>query len=236
MVTDEKFFAWLDGELDDSDSATVEAEVAADPMLARRAEEHRALQQRLAGAFGSLIDAPIPERIAKAAVSRDVQVIDFGAARRTGARRRPWLPLPQWAAIAATLIVGLVAGTMIPTGGNAPIEVRDGRMYAAASLDRALDAQLASAPTGDVRVGLTFRDRTGAICRSFTAEASSGLACRQDGGWQMRGLFVAPEGQGGDYRMAAGMDPNLAALIDSSIAGEPLDAAQEKAARQRGWR
>jgi hypothetical protein len=36
--------------------------------------------------------------------------------------------------------------------------------------------------------------------------------------------------------MAAGMDPNLAALIDSTIAGEPFDAAQEKSARNKGWR
>jgi hypothetical protein len=49
-------------------------------------------------------------------------------------------------------------------------------------------------------------------------------------------LFAAPEGQGGVYRMAAGMDPNLAALVDSTMAGEPFDAAQEKAARQHEWR
>jgi len=36
--------------------------------------------------------------------------------------------------------------------------------------------------------------------------------------------------------MAAGMDPNLAALVDSTIAGEPLDATAEKAARDKGWR
>jgi hypothetical protein len=36
--------------------------------------------------------------------------------------------------------------------------------------------------------------------------------------------------------MAAGMDPNLAGLIDSSMAGEPFDAAAEKAAREKGWR
>ncbi len=49
-------------------------------------------------------------------------------------------------------------------------------------------------------------------------------------------MFAAPEGQTSDYRMAAGVDPNLAALIDSTMAGEPLDAAQEQAARERGWR
>jgi hypothetical protein len=32
------------------------------------------------------------------------------------------------------------------------------------------------------------------------------------------------------------MDPTLAALVDSTIAGEPFDAAQERAARDKNWR
>ncbi len=36
--------------------------------------------------------------------------------------------------------------------------------------------------------------------------------------------------------MAAGQHPQLAALIDESIAGEPFDAEQEKAALESGWR
>ena len=54
--------------------------------------------------------------------------------------------------------------------------------------------------------------------------------------WRLKGLFAAPEGQSSDYRMAAGMDPNLAALVGSTITGEPFDAAQEKAAKDKGWR
>jgi len=53
---------------------------------------------------------------------------------------------------------------------------------------------------------------------------------------QHEGLFAEPEGQGGNYRMAAGMDPNLAALVDSTMAGEPFDAATEKAAKDKGWK
>jgi hypothetical protein len=49
-------------------------------------------------------------------------------------------------------------------------------------------------------------------------------------------MFAAPEGQAGDYLMAAGMDPNLAALVDSSMAGEAFDATGEKASRDKGWR
>jgi hypothetical protein len=36
--------------------------------------------------------------------------------------------------------------------------------------------------------------------------------------------------------MAAGVDPRLMELVDATIKGEPLDAAQERAALKRGWR
>jgi hypothetical protein len=52
----------------------------------------------------------------------------------------------------------------------------------------------------------------------------------------LRGIFAAPEGQTTDYRMAGGMDPNLAALVDSTMAGQPFDAKAEEQARSRGWR
>ena len=63
MVSDEKFFAWLDGELEPSEAARVEAEVAADPELAAKAEQHRALRARLTQGFGTIADAPVPEQI-----------------------------------------------------------------------------------------------------------------------------------------------------------------------------
>jgi hypothetical protein len=209
----------------------MEAKVAVDPKLQRLAEQHRALGSQLHGAFDPIAAAPVPEHL-QAALRPSAGVIDFAAAKR--ARTMP--TLPQWAAMAATLALGIFVGTMVPQRGSAPVEVQGGKIYAAAALDRALDAQLASAPTGDVRIGITFRDQTGAICRSFTQPAASGLACRQAGRWQLKGLFAAPEGQGSAYRMAAGMDPNLAALVDSTMAGEPFDAAQEKAAKEKGWK
>jgi hypothetical protein len=140
--------------------------------------------------------------------------------------------------MAAALALGVALGTTVNgERGNAPVEVQGGAIYAAGAVGEALDAQLASAGApGDVRVGLTFRDQSGSICRTFESPASSGLACRDDGRWQLRGLFAAPEGSQGDYRMAAGSDPRLLDMVDEAIAGEPFDAAQEQAAKQRGWR
>jgi hypothetical protein len=231
MTEDEKFFAWLDGELGPAEAAEVEANVAADPELARLAEQHRALGARLRGAFDPIATAPVPERL-RAVLRPPAEVIDFDAAKR--ARARP--SLAQWAAMAATLVLGVFLGTMVPRRASGPVAVQGGTMYAAAALGHALDTQLASAPAGDVRIGLTFRDRAGEVCRSFTQSAASGLACRQGDRWQLKGLFAAPERQTSDYRMAAGMDPNLAALVDSTMAGEPFDKAAESAAKERGWR
>jgi hypothetical protein len=238
MVSDETFFAWLDGELDDDDEAArVEAEVASDPRLSQRASEHRAMQARLKSAFDPLLDAPLPEQLLSAVRNPpQAEVVDFDAAKRAREASR-WSGVPQWGAMAATLAIGVLIGTIVPHERQAaPVEVQGGKIYAASALNNALDTQLASAPRGDTRIGITFRDQAGAICRSFANIASSGLACRDSKGWRLRGLFAASEGQEGNYRMAAGMDPNLAALVDSTIAGEPFDAQQERAAKERGWK
>jgi hypothetical protein len=233
MVTDEAFFTWLDGELDEAEAARVAAEVGADPELARKAEQHHAMQRRLKSAFETVSASPLPDRLS--ALEPQPQVIDLAKARSERAVSR-WGGLPQWTAIAATLALGILVGTMVPRHSDAPIGVDADKVFAAATLDQGLTTQLASAQSGDVRIGLTFRDRSGEICRSFTTAAMSGLGCREGNRWRLRGIFASPEGQAGSYRMAAGMDPNLAGLIDSTMAGEPLDAAGEKAARDKGWR
>jgi hypothetical protein len=232
MNEDEEFFAWLDGELSGDAADRVAARVAASPELSARAEQHRRLAAGLRGAFATVMDeAAAPPRFQSA------EVIDFGARATEREQRRRLFAAPQWAAMAATLLLGIVAGQFIGDRSAAPVERRDGTLVAAASLDRALDTQLANAPADKgSRVGLTFRDGAGNICRSFNENGAGGLACRRGEDWQIRGLFQGAEGQAGDYRMAAGEDPRLAALIDETIAGEPFDATQEQAALAKGWR
>jgi len=232
MIEDEEFFAWLDGELEGEAAARVAAEVAASPELTARAAEHRALKEQVREAF-----APVIESASAPPLFASAQVIDLDTVRAGREGRGNWFGVPQWAAMAATLALGLVAGQFVGDRSGSPIEARDGTLVAAASLDRALDKRLASAgSSGPVRVGLTFRDHKGSICRSFNDGAASGLACRDNGDWSIRGLFQGAEGQAGDYRMAAGEDPRLAELIDETIAGEPFDASAEKAALESGWR
>jgi len=243
MIDDAKFFAWLDGELPPDEAARVEAEVAASPELMRRADEHRALAGRLHGAFGAVAGQPAPDRLHRLiAADRGGKVVNLAEARaELEARRGP--PLwTQMAALAATLAVGVFTGNLL-TGGvfgggsSSPIQAESGRLVASADLENALYARLASAPEQDgPRIGLTFRDKAGAICRTFEAQAASGLACREGGDWRIRSVFQGPEGQVSDYRMAAGADPQLMEAVEAAIDGEPFDAAQERQAAERGWR
>jgi anti-sigma factor RsiW len=193
-MMDEKFFAWLDGELDGSEAAEMEARVAADPELAKAAAENRALARRLRGAFDPIAEAPVPERLSEP-LQPNAAVTNIAGWRQRKEQQSP-RALPQWAAMAATLAVGILTGTMVGRdGGEGPVDLRDGQIIAAAALDDALDRQLASAGDGAVRVALTFRDQSGRICRSFTDAGSSGLACRDGENGRGKALFAGPERQ-----------------------------------------
>ena len=218
MIDDDTFFAWIDGELGGAEAARVATIVADDPALSARADQHRALGARLKAAFDPIAEAPRPS----------ATVIDFGATKTkrhgfVSARR-------EWAALAATLVIGLVTmGVFLERGRVSDPTLASGPVAAA------LDTQLASAPAGDVRIGLTFRNKGGTICRSYSFKAYSGLACRDDGAWHLRGTFADTSGEG-DYRMAAGLDQRLVELVDKERATEPFDAVQEAAAKARSWR
>jgi hypothetical protein len=229
MTDDPDFHAWLDGELDEPQASLMAARVGADPKLAAFAEQHRALSVRLSDAFAPIADAPVPHRLTDAARAQ-AEIIDFAAARE---RRRRWSVTGL--AAAASLALGLALGVTLPGDGQGSFVSKGDQLVALGSLADALDRQLASAGEQDgIRIGLSFKDQGGRFCRSFTAATKSGLACRAEDAWAIEGLVAGPGGSG-DYRMAAGVDPVLAGLIDSRIAGEPLDPASESKAVQRGW-
>ena len=236
MTDEEQFFAWLDGELSGDEAIAMAAKVAADPALRKLAEQHRALGARLRGAFDPIAADPV-SLAAFAPATDDGNVASLAQARVTKRHpltRRFWA---QAASFALVFAMGVAAGNSLFGGPASPIAPEGGRLVASASLETALDKQLASQPDGSgTRIGLTFRDQQGQICRSFSDRAATGLACHEGGDWRVRALFQAPEGQDQPYRMAAGSDARLASLIESSIAGEPFDAAQEQQARDSGWR
>ena len=246
MIDEEKFFAWLDGELSDDEATEVERQVAADPELQRRADEHRALITGLRNAFTPFAEAPLPARLTELVELRAAEeVVSLAKARerreaRTAAKLSHPNIVPLWkqmAAMAATLALGIVVGNQLTGNPTSPIQTEAGRLVAGAELESALYARLASVPHEDgPRIVMTFRDRSGAICRTFEDKSASGLACRDRGDWRIVSVFQVPEGQGTDYRMAAGADFRLLELVDEHMVGEPFGAAEERAAQKRDWR
>ncbi|MDP9057531.1 MAG: anti-sigma factor [Pseudomonadota bacterium] len=234
MTDEEAIFAYIDGEIDDAERIRIETKIAADPALQAIVSEHRALAARLNGAFATLLDDPVPPKLARTAMG-GAEVIDLADAR---ARRKPRAragPVVQWAALAATLVAGLVGGAVLQSGPVGPVTEQGGQLIASGKLALALDTQLASTQTATdaVRIEVTFRNHNGAICRSFTARATEGVACHDGHDWQLRGLLAHDKANTGDYRMAS--SSGAAELVDALIAGEALDQAQERAALAAHW-
>jgi hypothetical protein len=215
--------AYIDGELDLVTARRVERAALEDAALAARIAQQRALKTRLAAHFDPVLDEDVPRRLTRPLRGADTRLA-------VPARRFGW---PTAAAMAASLVLGLLIGPQLFAPSGDPLTVRDRTLVADGALAAALDTQLASLPpsTSDVRIGLTFQDREGAICRSFSSPAVAGIACRQDNEWAVRKANAGAPASA--YRQAAAGD--LMEDIDAMRAGEIADRATEKAWRENGW-
>jgi anti-sigma factor RsiW len=239
---EETVMAYADGELDGAARAAVEAAMQSDPQLAQRIARHRALRERLRTAFDPVLDEPLPGRLlaslhAEPAQRRTDNVVTLP---RRAAPRWSW---QHWGAMAASLLIGALLGPPLLRSPQSAYLTRDGQLLAGGDLAHALSTQLAAGqtPAAPVQVGVSFRARGGAYCRTFTLRergSLAGVACRDAQAWRVEALAQnpAPAGATGAYRPAASaLPPAVARAVDALIAGEPLDAAGEAAARAAGW-
>jgi hypothetical protein len=244
--SDEVLMAYADHELDERTRMAVESAMASDPEIARRIAQHRALRQRLRAAFDPVLDEPVPQELielarnAPAPSAAPAKAPVIALPRRLAGRRS----LPQWAALAASLLIGILAGRLaFRTGGPGPIATHDRHMVASGLLADALTRQLASQQraTQPVQIGVSFRSKSGNYCRTFSmrAPAMAGLACHAADGWRLEVLsgIAAQEVGAGSYRQASSsLPPALVSAVSDEISGAPLDASAEAAARRRDWR
>jgi hypothetical protein len=86
---------------------------------------------------------------------------------------------------------------------------------------------------GEVSLVASFRTSDGAFCREFElaaeGEAVVGIACAEDGSWDLR-FAVANGGAGGQDYAPAGALEALDAWLAGIGAGAPLSAEAERAA------
>jgi len=231
MIDDDILMAFADGELDEISRARVERAVAADPALRARLEQQQRLRATLAAFYGPTAEEEVPERFR---AMLDTNVVHFAAARPQHAR-----PLWQsFAALAATLVLGLALGRTLLMPAAGPVGVENGTMVAQGPLAGALDTQLASAqaPDAATRIGTSFAAADGRLCRTFESAAMAGLACKGDQGWQLMMTAAGRAAPQSSYRQAGSADPLVAQAAQELMAGEPFDAVAERQARDSGWR
>lgn len=251
--TDAQLAAFMDGSLaDEALIDAIESAINADPALAQRAEALAAgddLAPLVRDAFAPLLDAPVPERLTAAIAPREADVIDLAAAR---AAKTPVLPVPandtgrsnwrwpQFGAMAASLVLGVMIGGPLLKGGSGGPQA-DGLVLASADLtamlDRAPSGQRTDlAALGEGEVVLTFRNADGQLCRQFMIDGAGGatsdaLACAgaNGDGWQIEayGRRAAPAGE---MKLAGGdAAPAVVAAVDAMIDSDPLIGADELA-------
>lgn len=231
-VSDEMLMAYVDGELSPDERDAVERALAGSPALRAEVERQRALRGALAAHYAPVADEAVPERLRAMLAQGSAPVVDLAEAR---ARRRTRFALPHFAAMAASLALGLFAGQLALSPGG-PVAVEGGAMLARGALAETLETRLASAqaPGADTRIGLSFADRDGRMCRTFEAPALSGIACREPEGWVLAMTAEGRAGPAADYRQASA--PLVMEQAQAMMAGDPLDAAGEAQAKARGWR
>jgi len=245
---DEQLMAYVDGELDPMARSQFERALAADPALVRRVAAQRELRSRLASSLDPQLAEPVPERllqIARTAPAGKAPVVALSA-WRARARAEPRAARPRgWpAALAASwLLAGVLGVALWRAPGAGGLSLRNGQLVVRGPVASALSGSLVSAQPANpaVRIGLSFRDHAGRLCRTFMvqAQSSAGIACRAGPDWLVEGVAAAPAEAGGAdrLRMAGSAWPaSIMREVEQRIDGEALDAAGEQRARAQDWR
>ena len=244
--TREELCAYVDGELDPAEMSRVAAQISNSPELQRYVQDQERLLENLHAAFSTIMEQPVPERLVRAANETPLSLVARMRDWIEGTRARQAGPVLRFAVPATALALGVLIGISVegPTGTPGLLSSSaTGSLVARAHLADALDRQLASdqAPAG-TRIGVSFRNKAGHDCRTFTVEAAQsvtdGVACRNDGEWQVGALVSGPKaGPAADYQLAGSDMPDaIRGFVSSQISGDPFDAAAERRARDDGWR
>lgn len=186
---------YLDGELDEVDSARVEAALNADPQLMARFQVLLRSDAALKTAFDQVLEAPLPPLVV-VAQERPAVV------PRLPVRQRPGFRYAVAAGIAG-LVLGFSGAHVSPTLTSAENAAHVAAIEA--QLPAVLEDQISGTTVAfrDTLQGLsgtltpvrTFRNEDGSFCRAYEARildsdkrtASLGIACRdEDGQWRTR--------------------------------------------------
>ncbi|MBV1692300.1 hypothetical protein KRR38_32735 [Novosphingobium sp. G106] len=234
---EETVIAYVDGCMDGEAVAAFEAKLAEDPVLAERVSSHRWMARQIVAAYGPPPEEGVDETlIARLGLGNDSVAVIPGFVHLTARRGVVWTA--RFAALAASLVVGIFVGQRLLMPDTSLIPGPDGQVTASGVLATGLSNQLAG-EQGAVLIGVSFRTATG-ICRTFrTTQGLSGLGCREGAQWRLPVIVSAVSAQKAptEYQLASGEIPSqVMAEVDRRIKGEPLTKAEETRLKAVGWR
>ena len=240
-VSDDELMAYVDGELDAERAAAVKVLIAERADVARRVTEQQSLRDQLRRSFEPVLRESVPSRLATA-VSRG-RVVGIASAALRRPRRTAW---STGLGLAAGVVLGVLLGpallrfsTQGPNGFPRGADVAVG-----STLEGVLSHRLASeqSSTESIRIGVSFVSKRSEYCRTFMsnegARTVAGMACYSGGVWRIDALQAVHNGSTNTsgYRQAAtSLPPLIVDAVNASIAGDTLNASDEKSARDKGW-
>lgn len=241
----ELLMAYIDGELDAEQKASVEAWIARDPEARAMAESFRESGEMLRENFDEILNLPLPRHL--------IDTVRKNKADPDILPLRPWKPkahISRWPGLALAasiaLFVGVLAGATL---------FRDSAVEKPSTAANLLQKTCESQPMGAMLVSddkfesvtpvLTFLAADGRVCREFERQTRSrkkvGIACRNsDGQWVAfieidRILLAEATGGESDYKTASGPPDLLDTALSALGAGRGLTPAEEQRLRSQGW-
>jgi hypothetical protein len=226
-TSEETLNAFVDGELPPQEMERIALLLTTRPDLEAYVTQQETLRTHLR--MNDVLAAPVPQHLIDAVKTTPISW-------RWRLRQMQWLSPRALVPAGAALALGLAVGLVLKPASD--IASSNGAVIAHGALASALDNKLAGAgyDSNGARIGISFRNRAGQDCRTFTAGNLAGLACHQGSGWTVATLVTTtPEASGG-YRMAGSQMPDaVRQAAQAQIDGAPFDAAAEAQARARGW-
>lgn len=222
---DETLSAYVDGELDPTTIAEIETAAATDAVLAQRIEKLRRSTARRVGESRPSTAEIIRFQTKPQAKPPSKSQPKISQAAKPHAKTGLASPTTRsglnLAALLASLSVGVIIGVIAPWKSASDPAMSPGRAVTAA-----LNRQASGADTGAVRIGVTFKSKSGVYCRTFWANATAGLACHEGAAWTVRAAAPA----------STHTPKAVSDVMDAMIAGAPLDPATEAQVRKAGWK
>lgn len=237
MMSEEEIQAYVDGVLPPEEAARMLIYLADHPAEQARVDALMALNETLARAYEAPLHEPVPQAIHDTIMGRG-RVLRFPAARRAA---------PFMAGLGAIAAAAAMALFLLP-GETGQSHIALGPVKPGSTLEAALEGGLSGArfaleDAAELTLIASFQTPAYGICREVERQSGSApqletaIACRTDAGWSVTiasAAQTAPQAQG--FAPASGTTDRVSAFLNAAQAGFALSAAEERAAKARGWR